>query len=72
MAPMAFILGGICGTFSAVFSWLLFGVSLWGAAQVYFAVGLTVAAVLIVVAMVSPRKGAKSSHPKKSAGMQRA
>jgi len=55
MAPVAMILGGISGTFSAMMAWLLLGLSFWAAVQVYFLVGLGVAALLIVVAWMRPR-----------------
>lgn len=57
MAPVALILGGIGGTISALFGWLLFGLSFWGAVQVYFCVALLVAAALIITAMLrSPKE----------------
>lgn len=69
MAPIAFILGGLFGMLSAIFGWLLFGLGLWGAVQVYFAVGLAVAALVIVVALVRPRGAA---HQTEAETMQRA
>jgi hypothetical protein len=54
MAPVAMILGGIIGTVSALFGWLLFGLSLWVAIQIYFLVSLFVATMLIVLAMSHP------------------
>lgn len=55
MAPVALILGGISGTFSALFGWLLFGIGFWTAVQVYFLVALLVAAGLIALALLRPR-----------------
>ncbi|MFK7938639.1 MAG: hypothetical protein AB8B82_04620 [Roseovarius sp.] len=72
MAPLAFILGGICGTFSALFSWLLFGLTFGAAVQVYFVVGLTVAALMILAALKGPRATTKSSAAVKSGQMQQA
>lgn len=72
MAPLAFILGGICGTFSALFSWLLFGLTFGAAVQVYFVVGLTVAAVMILAALKGPRSASKREATVKSASMQQA
>jgi len=68
MAPIAMILGSVTGTVSAVFGWLLFGLSLWGAVLVYFLVALIVAAALIAYALLQP-KPAPRTQPK---GLQRA
>lgn len=71
MAPLAFILGGFCGTVSAVFGWLLFGLSFGAALQIYFVVGLTVAALMILSALKGTR-AKKASAPVKSGSMQQA
>jgi hypothetical protein len=55
MAPVAIILGGIGGTFSALFGWLFFGLSLWAAVQVYFLVALMVSGGLIALALTRSR-----------------
>lgn len=54
MALVAMILGSIIGTVSALFGWLMFGLSLWVAIQIYFLVSLFVATMLIVLAMSHP------------------
>ena len=56
MAPIALVLGGFFGTFSALIGWVVFGLSLWGAVQLYFVTGLAVAAALIVLTLLRPRK----------------
>ncbi len=68
MASIAMILGSVFGTISALFGWLLFGLSLWGAVQVYFLVALIVAAALIAYALLQPKPTPKT-EPK---GLQRA
>lgn len=72
MAPVAFIIGGVCGTISAVMSWLFFGLSLMGVFQVYFLVGLAVAMVLIAVSTVRPQETPKTSSRAKTSGLQQA
>jgi len=59
MAPVAMILGGISGTISALFGWLLFGVGFWGAVQLYFCVALGVAGLLIVMSLLRGRSAAR-------------
>ncbi len=59
MAPVAMILGGISGTISALFGWIVFGLSFWNAVQVYFGVALVVALVLIVMAMLRKEPSAR-------------
>jgi len=63
MAPVAMILGGISGTLSAVFGWLIFGLSFGAAVALYFCVALIVAALLIGVALwrKKPAKSADTS-----------
>ena len=68
MAPVAMILGGMSGTFSALLGWVLFGLGFWAAAQVYFLVGLGVAGILIAMALLRPR-GTRTGE---SGGLQRA
>ena len=72
MAPLAFILGGISGTFSALLSWALFGFGLWGMLQVYFIVGLGVAVVLITTALLRSNGADKGRTTAKSGHLQRA
>ena len=71
MAPLAFILGGFFGTVSAVVSWLMLGLRFGAAVQVYFVVGLTVAAVVILAALKWPR-AETSNTSVKSGDMQQA
>ena len=60
MAPLAIILGGGVGTCSALFGWLLLGTGFWGAVQIYFAVGIPVAALMLILSLLQP-------EPRKSA-----
>lgn len=69
MAPIAFIFGGFCGTVSALLGWMLFGLSLWGAVQLYVVTGLAVAAALIVLMILRPRKAERAA---KGSALQRA
>lgn len=69
MAPIALIFGGFCGTFSALVGWVVFGLSLWGAVQLYFVTGLAVAAALIVLTLLRPRKTDRTA---KSTALQQA
>ncbi|MDF1670314.1 MAG: hypothetical protein P1U83_11915 [Roseovarius sp.] len=72
MAPVAFILGAISGTLSALFGMVLFGLSLWGATQVYFCVGAFVAALLIVVAILTKRSVSETANSAKPSDLQKA
>jgi len=72
MAPIAFILGGISGTLSALFGMLLFGLSLWGATLVYFFVGAPVVALLIVAAIVAKRSASEPASSAKTNDLQQA
>lgn len=56
MAPVAFILGGISGFFSVLVGWVVFGIGLWGAVQLYFAVYLIVAFGLIAFSLMRLRQ----------------
>lgn len=55
MAPIAVILGSISGTLSALVGWLLFGLGLWSAFQIYVLVALIVAAGLIGASLLRPK-----------------
>ena len=55
MAPVAFILGGIGGVFSVLVGWIVFGIGLWSAVQLYFAVYLTIALGLIAFSLLRLR-----------------
>ena len=72
MAPVAMIFGGISGTISALFSWLLFGLTFWGAMQVYFIVGFCVAVGLIAMALLRPMAPANPTQGNRATALQRA
>jgi len=72
MAPVAFILGAISGSLSALFGMLLFGLSLWGATLVYFFVGVFVAALLIIAAILAKRSACEAANSTKPNDLQQA
>lgn len=55
MAPVAIILGSFGGTVSALVGWVLFGLGLAAAVQLYFIVALGVASALMVTALIRRR-----------------
>lgn len=70
MAPIALILGSIGGTISAILGWVVFGLGIWGAVQVYFMAALLIAAGLIGIALLRPA-GNRESSARGTATVQR-
>lgn len=72
MAPVATIMGGICGMVSALAGWLFFGAGLWGAVQLYLIVGTVVAIALIALSLIRVPHDEPTAGSRKERRLQQA
>lgn len=62
MAIVACVLGGILGFLGFLVAWLLMGLTLVSAVQIYFALGLTTASTILVFGVLPKVRARKASY----------